>query len=375
MSGEPLPSSSEFAGQIASEALLDTQSQPAPTSADPPQNGLSEKLDGVGVWKERLVLISELCLVILVAFGQSIFTSVFPLFIDSNDFHTLRSYSRLADLLQVAAGVALLGYVLCPIGNSSHNQNSPAADEGKVTTLPPSPARKLISLLRVKFIGFLLVALISFGPSVFHWLFSWLAYVGYSAGLSRNLHHLNTMLWYATSLCVLAYVLRRRGRSFSDIGLSWDTGAVALTLPLIIVGILIASSEGPIIYWLGETFGHPNWRPPEISRLLFGTQVQIAAVPDLLLNGFFEELIVRAYLMTVVTMVTGKIWPAVLVSVAVQTSYHFYQSVPLALSHIPLFTVYSVFYAKTRSALPVALAHALTDLFILWHYGLNTALP
>jgi membrane protease YdiL (CAAX protease family) len=271
--------------------------------------------------------------------------------------------------MEVAAGVALLGYVLCPIGNSSHAQKSRSADAARFTASPCSLARSLISVLRVRVTGLLLVALVGFGPIFFRWAFSWLGHFSYSATLGGNLRHLNEILGEATDLCVLAYVLRRRGRSFSYIGLSWDTGAMALTLPLIIVGILIAWSQGPLIYWLGETFGHPDWRPPDIANLLFGRQVQIAAVPYELLNGFCEELIVRAYLMTVVTKVTGRIWPAVLASVAVQISYHFYQGVPLAFSHIPLFAVYSVFYAKTRSALPVALAHALSDLFSLCHYG------
>jgi membrane protease YdiL (CAAX protease family) len=57
--------------------------------------------------------------------------------------------------------------------------------------------------------------------------------------------------------------------------------------------------------------------------------------------------------------------------VCIQTSYHFYQSVPIALSHIAFFGVFALFYARTNSILPVALAHSLFDLRIDWGYGIE----
>jgi membrane protease YdiL (CAAX protease family) len=125
---------------------------------------------------------------------------------------------------------------------------------------------------------------------------------------------------------------------------------------------------------MGQVLSHPGWERPNIAMRLFGPEVQVSAVPGMLTNGFFEELIVRAYLMTAVMILTRSAWVAVAVSVAVQISYHFYQGVPLALSHIPLFTVYSVFYVRTRSILPVVIAHTLMDLTSLWFYSLPGAL-
>lgn len=125
---------------------------------------------------------------------------------------------------------------------------------------------------------------------------------------------------------------------------------------------------------MAQTIGQIGRQAPDILKLLFGSEVPLGAVSDSIVNGFFEELIVRAFLMTVILTLTRRSWLAVLISVTVQISYHFYQGVPAALSHIPLFTMYSVFFVRTRSILPVAIAHVLVDLYSLWHYGFHSAL-
>ncbi len=79
------------------------------------------------------------------------------------------------------------------------------------------------------------------------------------------------------------------------------------------------------------------------------------------LNPFFEEIIVRAYLMTEVRQLTGSGAKAVMVSTALQMSYHFYQGVPMALSDGAAFLVFSLYYSKTRRITPVILAHLYMD--------------
>jgi membrane protease YdiL (CAAX protease family) len=106
--------------------------------------------------------------------------------------------------------------------------------------------------------------------------------------------------------------------------------------------------------------------------MLHGDTTEILEVAEVLLVGFYEELIVRAYLMTEIIALTRSAWLAVVVSVVVQSSYHFYQGVPLALSHVLLFTVYALFYVRTRMVLPLALAHSVADINAVWSYGLKT---
>jgi membrane protease YdiL (CAAX protease family) len=56
---------------------------------------------------------------------------------------------------------------------------------------------------------------------------------------------------------------------------------------------------------------------------------------------------------------------AVVISVALQTSYHLYQGLPAALSHIPAFLLFSLYFVRTRRILPVILAHMFMDIFAL----------
>jgi membrane protease YdiL (CAAX protease family) len=109
---------------------------------------------------------------------------------------------------------------------------------------------------------------------------------------------------------------------------------------------------------------------PNLGNIIFGTSVSMAKVFCAILIGAFEELIVRGYLMTEVRRFTGSILFAILCSVAVQTSYHFYQGGPLALAHAGGFMVFAGYYAKTNRILPVILAHAAIDMNALVMHAL-----
>ena len=84
-------------------------------------------------------------------------------------------------------------------------------------------------------------------------------------------------------------------------------------------------------------------------------------VPFLLLNPFFEELIVRAYLTTEIIELTGSSLLSVLGSVVVQTSYHLYYGWLGAISLSFLFLAFALYFARTRKALPLIVAHGAFD--------------
>jgi membrane protease YdiL (CAAX protease family) len=90
------------------------------------------------------------------------------------------------------------------------------------------------------------------------------------------------------------------------------------------------------------------------------------SLPFLLLNPFFEELIVRAYLMTEIRELTGSATLAVIVSATVQTSYHLYYGWKGALAMGFMFLIFSIYYARKRRITPVILAHAVLDLAALF---------
>jgi len=81
------------------------------------------------------------------------------------------------------------------------------------------------------------------------------------------------------------------------------------------------------------------------------------------MNPFFEELLVRAYLMTEIVELTGSSALAIAVSVAVQTSYHLYYGWSGALSLAFLFLAFALYFARSRRALPVVVAHGVFDIY------------
>ena len=89
------------------------------------------------------------------------------------------------------------------------------------------------------------------------------------------------------------------------------------------------------------------------------------------LNPFYEELIVRAYLLTEVRQLTGSATKAVILSTVLQTSYHLYQGGPSALSWGIIFLLFSIYYAKTGRIAPIILAHLYMDVIatmMYYHY-------
>ena len=164
-----------------------------------------------------------------------------------------------------------------------------------------------------------------------------------------------------TSLFLLGYVLSRRKVRFRDLGLRWSfrdlrsglavavasyvAYAVGLSFVHSLHRALFASSpSGPTAH---DIFGHPS----------------IAAIPYFLLNPFFEEMIVRAFLMTQVKDLTQSWTLATVLSVALQSSYHLYYGWEGVLGVSLQFLVFSTYYARTRRATPIVVAHAIFDIY------------
>lgn len=167
----------------------------------------------------------------------------------------------------------------------------------------------------------------------------------------------------ATALLVLGYVLSRRGRRFADLGLRWS-------LHDVVVGLLVAGVSYAA-YGLGhtlvQTMYHLVYRtwPIGPTGKDFFAHPSVLAVPFSLLNPFFEELIVRAYLMTEVMELTGSSTLAVALSVGVQFSYHLYYGWVGAISLSFLFLVFALYCVRSRRALPVIVAHGFVDVYAL----------
>ena len=83
-------------------------------------------------------------------------------------------------------------------------------------------------------------------------------------------------------------------------------------------------------------------------------------------NPFFEELIVRAYTISELVDRGANRAVAIAISVTVQLSYHLYQGLVNVFVLMVVFTVFSIYYSRTRRIVPVVLVHLGLDLFWLF---------
>ena len=175
------------------------------------------------------------------------------------------------------------------------------------------------------------------------------------------------------ALGVLGYVLFRQGRGFAGIGKRWKFTDIPLSL------VLLAAAYGAYAVWiLGVerrfiTASQHAVQQAELSRQFFASRVTISLVLFMVINGFFEELIVRAFVITELRHLTGSAAIAIATSVAIQFSYHLYQGVPAAVSYIPVFLIFSIYYQRTNRIFPVALAHVVMDFIVLFHHVMTVS--
>lgn len=166
-------------------------------------------------------------------------------------------------------------------------------------------------------------------------------------------------------ILLLGYVLSRRKLSFKDLGLRWSFWDIPRGIGLT-VGAYLIHAVAAIILLLCQRHFFPHANPGILPRDLYG-HMSALTLPFLLLNPFFEELIVRAYLMSEVRDLTGSWLLAALLSTGVQTSYHLYYGWTIAMALGFQFLMLSLYYARTRRITPVIFAHEVFDLIALLH--------
>jgi membrane protease YdiL (CAAX protease family) len=163
------------------------------------------------------------------------------------------------------------------------------------------------------------------------------------------------------ALLLLGYVLSRRNLRFKDLGLRWRLRDMGVGLLVASISYATYAFGSVVVHLLHYAIYGAVAKAPG-ARDLFG-HPPVAAIPFFLLTPFFEELIVRAYLMTEVLELTGSSTLAVAVSVAIQVSYHLYYGWATAISLSFLFLTFALYYAHSRRALPIIVAHGLFDIY------------
>jgi membrane protease YdiL (CAAX protease family) len=161
-------------------------------------------------------------------------------------------------------------------------------------------------------------------------------------------------------LLLFLVLFKRQGRRFQDIGLSFQWTDLPKALGLVVATVVAMWTTWFVLSysWLLITLRSPQW--PE-TRAMFSTSSLWLFLPFLLLNPFFEEILVRGYLMTEIIDIRKSVLLATVASIVVQTSYHLYYGVAGAIVVGSGLTVLAIYFAKSRRLMPVILAHMLWD--------------
>ena len=127
-------------------------------------------------------------------------------------------------------------------------------------------------------------------------------------GDTHILSVLSVMISEATGLAVFFYVLFRQGRSVREFGFRWSAEKVPMTAGvaiLLAIAAVSASLLGRVclnLTYFIATGHHLNWHAEKLPVIA----VSLIAILFMVLNGAFEELVVRAYTITEMECVDQK---------------------------------------------------------------------
>jgi membrane protease YdiL (CAAX protease family) len=235
---------------------------------------------------------------------------------------------------------------------------SPPVDTtaGAPTVPPAVRRRRLFALALVLSVSFL-----QFIYASFYYLF------GGKVSPDQQVHSfrvLGALIIESTSLLLLWYVVSERDSSWRAIGWSPVWKDLRRGLILFVTAYLTSISAVRIFQAAYKTYtGH--YLQPRSLHGMVGSGISFWSVAFVVTNPFFEELIVRGYTMSEVMDLGGSPWLAIVISVSLQMSYHFYQGLLRSIMIAATFIVFSIYFAKTRRIAPLILAHFCFDAYAL----------
>lgn len=202
-----------------------------------------------------------------------------------------------------------------------------------------------------------LVLLVAFGNSILGSIIRSF----HPASVSRSNSGIGlAILGEGIALSLFFVLFNRQGRQLSDLGFGFRWTDVPKGFALTVVSFMFM---GLLAIIVPDAYSLITLRkfPYNTSVSNIFTSSLWLIVPFLLLNPFFEEILVRGYLMTEWISLRGSVALAAIISLAVQTSYHLYYGVYGALIVGCGLSVFAVYYAKSRRLMPVILAHMFWD--------------
>jgi len=225
----------------------------------------------------------------------------------------------------------------------------------KLSPIPPSTSKRIAGLCIVLAVAFALSTMTSV-LRVFGVHFD-------SPDTLIGYRYFFTLVHELIALAVLAYVVWQNRQGLAHLGAIFQITDVAYGVLLWIVAECCYRLAFPVVLSISERLG---WHkaPPYYPS----TQLTLALITYcfVVINPVYEEMIVRAFLISETAALTGSSAIAVVFSVLLQVSYHLYQGIPYALALGLVFLIFAIYYARAHRIWPIVIAHFFMDLsFVL----------
>jgi membrane protease YdiL (CAAX protease family) len=214
------------------------------------------------------------------------------------------------------------------------------------------------SEVKIRILSLAIVLLISIFPLVINSIYLFIT--DKSTEYSSDNQFIFSIIWEILSLGILYLVLKKQGRNYKDIGFSFRKTDILHGI-LLYLGIYFA-------YIIALSIS-PNFSQAPRNIEFLKANVSIFYMLFIIINPFFEELIVRAYTITEVKYLLKKEEISVLISTVIQTSYHLYQGLIPALYVGIMFFIFSIYFVKSRRIVPIIVVHLFIDFIAMLELG------
>lgn len=242
---------------------------------------------------------------------------------------------------------------------------TPAVDVRTEIDSSEPPARSSQSL---RWAELVLVLFVAFAVSVAVSIYTVFTGVNLYGSNPSSALNFTGVIQEVAALSVLFYILFRQKRSSRDLGFSFNWKDLPLSVGLFFMALFAEVIVWQLLFYAyGRATGQNlNATPKNVEFI--ASSFTIWTLVLVIVNPFFEELIVRAYLISEVQSLTGSAVVAVVLSVVLQSVYHLYQGLTSVVLYAALFAVFSIYYVKTRRIVPIILAHFYFDFISVANY-------
>jgi len=176
--------------------------------------------------------------------------------------------------------------------------------------------------------------------------------------------HILAIIGKITAILVTLYIMFVQERNLKDIGLNinkkyWVKEFYKDILKAFLITIIILILEtliGFLLQFLGV--GQVKARNTDFIHI----RMLVLFFISMSVNAFFEEFIVRGYMMTEIELLTNNKYLAIIITTLFQTSYHLYQGLYPLIGISVIFLVFSVYFARSKKLMPVIISHFIFDI-------------